>query len=215
MPYSFILQYPYETIEIALCKNGTILDSVTEHKFNAVRATIPNMQALLKQHKITLDDINFIGINIGPGPYNTLRALLTMANGINFAKKIPLISASALTLIHQEHTYPNSVAIFQAFADHIFYSIQTQNSYSQGACSIQELTKVISKYSEEFTALGNGAIRYKDFLIKNTTNIIFPDQIPNFSSLQILATKTYESFVKNSYESTFAKPIYFEDLQKK
>ena len=51
MQHYFILQYPYETIQISLCQNGKIIQSLTEHKFNAIRSTIPNIQILLTQQK--------------------------------------------------------------------------------------------------------------------------------------------------------------------
>src|SRR5271170_8040917 len=108
MSHYIILQYPYESIQIALCKNGSILEQITEHKFNAIRSTIPNIQILLQKHNLTLADIACIGVNIGPGPYNTLRALLTMANGIHFAAKTPLISANALELLSQEYPEQNN-----------------------------------------------------------------------------------------------------------
>ena len=64
MSHSIILQYPYETIQIGLCQNDQIISTVTEHKFNAIRLTIPHIQTLLKQQNLTLKDLNFVAVKI-------------------------------------------------------------------------------------------------------------------------------------------------------
>src|SRR3990167_2550140 len=124
MQHYLILQYPYDTIQIALCQQGKIIQEITEHKFNAIRRTIPNMQALLDQHNLKLSEISCIGVNVGPGPYNTLRALLTMANGIHFASGVPLVGLSALDLLADQYPQQNTLVFFQAFADHVFYQFK-------------------------------------------------------------------------------------------
>ncbi|HSW75522.1 MAG TPA: tRNA (adenosine(37)-N6)-threonylcarbamoyltransferase complex dimerization subunit type 1 TsaB [Candidatus Saccharimonadales bacterium] len=151
-PY-IILQYPYETIQVALCSHGKILTKVQEHKFNAIALTIPHIDSMLKTHNIALKDLQCIGVNVGPGPYNTLRALLTMANGIHFASGLPLVGLSALDLLSDEYSDCNTLVIFQAFADHVFYQFKMQEKKERGACSIDELIRIIA--NNEFLNTGS------------------------------------------------------------
>ncbi|MCX5923823.1 MAG: tRNA (adenosine(37)-N6)-threonylcarbamoyltransferase complex dimerization subunit type 1 TsaB [Candidatus Dependentiae bacterium] len=214
-PY-IILQYPYETIQIALCNQGQILTCVQEHKFNAIALTIPHINSILAEHNLTLKDLQCIGVNVGPGPYNTLRALLTMANGINFASGVALVGLSALDLLTAEHPNQNTLIIFQAFADHVFYQFNEQATKEQGACSVNELIKLITTKSSSFLVLGNGAQMYQKRLIEAAPNkLIFPDCIPAFNSLETLAAKTFEKNEANQFEPGYLKPIYFEDFAKK
>ncbi len=214
-PY-IILQYPYETIQIALCNQGQILTKIQEHKFNAIALTIPHIDSMLKAHNFTLKDLKCIGANVGPGPYNTLRALLTMANGIHFASGLPLIGLSALDLLSEEHPETNSLVIFQAFADHVFYQFKTHEKKEQGACTIQELIKKINDKPDSFLALGNGAQMYQKKLIESVEDkLIFPNRIQLFNSLETLATKTFDKIKANQFEQNYLKPIYFEDFAKK
>ncbi len=229
MQHYLILQYPYETVQIALCQNGKIIQEIIEHKHNAVRATIPNVQAILNQHDLKLSDISCIGVNVGPGPYNTLRALLTMANGIHFAAQTPLIHLSALELLEFETQTNNSLIILHAFLGHVFYRMKHDEKIIEGGCEISELVKMINElYSSSQTrsgiqtlkiptiTVGNGAImHHKTLLNQCSKNLVFPEQISAFNSMQTLAQKTYEKLQKKDFAKNYLQPIYFDNLAKK
>ncbi|MCX5923293.1 MAG: tRNA (adenosine(37)-N6)-threonylcarbamoyltransferase complex dimerization subunit type 1 TsaB [Candidatus Dependentiae bacterium] len=215
LPY-IILQYPYDKIEVALCDNGNIIQLAQEHKFNAIKSTIPHISSMLENHNLKLSDLKFIGVNVGPGPYNTLRALLTMANGIHFASKIPLIKLTALELLSLEHENENTLIIFQAFADNVFYQYKENTKTKTGACSINQLIEKLNKQSTVFLALGNGAQMYKEKLQKHAgNNVTFPSTIPLFNSIESMAKKSLDLFLQNKLETDYLKPIYFEDLSTK
>ncbi len=216
MPPYIILQYPYDTIEIALCDNGNIITLVREHKFNAIKSTIPHIASMLANHNLTLKDLAFISVNVGPGPYNTLRALLTMANGIHFASSIPLVGLTALDLLGAEQAEHNNLVILQAFAGHVFYQFNTKSNSLSGACSISQLIEKINNQPTTFLALGNGAHMYQAELKKNSSNkLVFPNEIPLFNSLETLAQKSFELFSQGIPKQKYLKPIYFEDFQHK
>lgn len=214
MPHYIILQYPYEHIDIALCRNGKITQSISEHKFNAISLTIPHIQSLLIAQKLTLSDISFICANIGPGPYNTLRAMLTMANGIHFASQIPTIGLCGLDLLASQYKNQNTLVILQAFADNIFYKFSTVTYSETGGCSVNQLIKKINEQPKKFIAIGNGAQKYHDLLKSNTINkLIFPPEIPAFNTIETLAEAAYKKFQENKSNNSYLKPLYFEDLQ--
>ena len=218
MQHYLILQYPYETIEIALCYKGKKKKKIAEHKHNAVRATIPNIQTLLNQNDLTLQDIACFGVNVGPGPYNTLRALLTMANGIHFAQKTPLINLSALQLLEQEVQAKNVLIILHAFLGHVFYRMKIDETIIQGGCEMDELTKLINsqKLSSPLITVGNGAIMHKQFLIDACgKNLLFSENIPAFNSLQTLAQATLTKLQQNDFDKNYVQPIYFDNVAKK
>jgi len=216
MPPYIILQYPYDTIQIALCDNGNILTQTKEHKFNAIKSTIPHIQSMISNQNLSLKDLTFIGVNVGPGPYNTLRALLTMANGIHFASHVPLIGLNALDLLGSEYPGQNNLVILQAFADHVFYQFNADSGNQSGACLITELIEKINNQPAPLLALGNGAHMYKEKLQSATQGkLIFPDKVPLFNSLETLAKKSFELFLQDPTKKKYLKPIYFEDLQHK
>lgn len=213
MRHSIIVQYPYETIDIALCKQGKIVQSFSEHKFHAVSLTIPRIQELLTTNNLQLCDLDFIGVNVGPGPYNTLRAILTMVNGINIVSKVPLITTSALELLEHEYPNQNTIVLFHAFAGNVFYRMNINSEIKQGGCSIQDLVVLINK-QQPILALGNGATAHHAFLHNHcNSHIVFPNIIPSFNKLETLAQITYEKFEKQDTTQAPIRPIYFEELR--
>ncbi len=218
MNYYLILQYPYEIVQVALCQNGNIIQEITQHKHHAIRTTIPNIQALLDQHNLKLSDIACIGINVGPGPYNTLRALLTMANGIHFAIKTPLIAMSALELLQSETEAQNSLVILHAFLGHVFYRMKLDEKIIEGSSEITDLIKIMNEQelSSPLLCTGNGAALHQQILLDACNqNIIFAEKIIAFNSLQRLAQATHEKLEQKDFAKDYVQPIYFDNLTKK
>ncbi|MBM17744.1 MAG: tRNA (adenosine(37)-N6)-threonylcarbamoyltransferase complex dimerization subunit type 1 TsaB [Epsilonproteobacteria bacterium] len=209
MKYYLILQYPYEHIEIALCSKGKVEHTIQENKVQAVKLTIPHIDNLLKKQNVSLQDLSCIAVNTGPGPYNTLRALITTVNGIHFVTKTPLISASALDLLLAKQTQP-SLAILNAFAKHVFYAFKTSYSNEHGYCSIEDLIQKINSQKESLTLLGNGAKMYQQQLLAETKNIIFPQEAPLFSSIESLAEYTYNQLQQKQTEPSYLMPRYLQ-----
>jgi len=213
MSHYLIVQYPYEIIEIALCYENNILQSYVLHKFQAVGQTIPTIQKLLQENNLTLKDVVFIGVNVGPGPYNSLRALLTMMNGIHHVLKIPLVALSALDLLDYEYRDISHLAILKAHEQHVFYSIQTKTIKKQGSGPILELIKIINDQQENLLLVGNGVEKYYDILIKMcASKILIIDPVVNFNTLQTLATQALNVYQKNNTQMNYLKPIYFENF---
>ena len=218
-PY-IVIQYPYDSIQIALCEQGLIIKEAHEHKFNAIKLTLPIIQNFLDEEQLTIKDIAFIGANVGPCPYNTIRALLTMANSIHFCVQTPLISLNAFDLIAAEFApNQNSLVVLQAFAQHVFYQFQIIDNHKPkiqpGACNIDKLISQINNQTHELIALGNGIELYCQQLLNGTQNkLIISTPIPSFNSIQTLAKKSFEKFQKlDSKQTQYLEPIYFESLQ--
>lgn len=209
-PY-LILQYPYEHIEIALCSAGKIKTSIQESKLTAVQLTIPHIDKLLKQANLSVKDLAFIAVNTGPGPYNTLRALITTANGIHFAHNIPLINGCALDLLLNEQAELPSLVVFNAFAQHVFYAFNTLKSKERGYCSIEQLIKKIMNQNEKLLLLGNGAILYQKQLLHEVKNkIIFHEKIQAFNSLNFFAKQAYDDYLAKKIVPSYLMPKYLQ-----
>ena len=208
MPYFITIQYPYQYLTVTLSDDTTIISTETISKFQAVGSLIPTMQKILTNNQLTLTNISCIGINTGPGPFNTLRSIIATANGISFAKQIPLVPCNGLKLLLQEDKAINQVAILDAFGSEAYYAIK--ESQEQGYNSIKEIiTKLNNKYpNKAIYFIGNGAVKYKEIINKNFTGSAqFNDELL-FASPQQLVNETYNKFSQNLTEKeTF--PLYF------
>lgn len=215
MPYFLIVQYPYETIDIALCKNGQIIQSESLHKYDAIGQTIPTIQKILDRLHLKLTDLACIGANIGPGPYNTLRGILTMINGIHTVHQTPLISLNALDLLSKQHMTENHLVILQAFEGHVFYHLQTQKIRIQQSSSIAELIDIINNQPDQLNLYGNGAIKYQVRLeAACPSKLIIQSSIEPFNTLTTLAQETQRKYAAHEFAPDYLRPLYYEDMVK-
>ena len=208
MPYFITIQYPYQYLTITLSDSTTMITTETISKFQAVGLLIPTLNTILTTNNLTLTDIACIGINTGPGPFNTLRSIIATANGIAFAKQIPLVACNGLELLLQENEAYNQVAILDAFGTDVYYAIKGFNK--QGYDSIANLTtKLNSLYTNQtIVFVGNGAEKHKEFIMNNFTGTAdFKDDCL-FATPQSLVNETYKKFSQGNTEKEIF-PLYF------
>ncbi len=197
------IHYPYEYIEIGLYQDSICIAQTQEHKFKASMMLIPMIDAILKNNNIQLSDLNYIAINNGPAPYNTLRALIATANAISFAKKIPLIGCNALELLTDFYAIKNyeTVALLQAFAGHVYFKHNQIEKY----CTIEELPTLLSA-NKKYYFIGNAVIKYEAAL-----KALFPHSLYNaeilFPELFICAKQSLQLFKEKKYNFEL-QPIY-------
>lgn len=204
--YGLIAQYPYDNIECALTNNGTIVESAIVSKFQAIENFVPTIAQLLSNHHLTLSDISYIGTNVGPGPFNTLRAMLATINGIHFANKVPLVTLNALELLLEEHQEHNTVAMLHAFGKDVYLGHKVHDDQRYIYTSITHAVEIIQDFYQDQPVqfIGNGALKYQELLSSYPSSSFLT---VNFNSLQTLATHTYIHY-QNNQITNHAKPLY-------
>lgn len=61
----------------------------------------PSISELLQHCGLSMHDITAVGVALGPGSFTSLRVGLSLAKGIVFARKIPLIGITTLDILAQ------------------------------------------------------------------------------------------------------------------
>ena len=205
MSHLITVQYPYQHLEVSFLKNQTIVETKKIPKFEAVKLLIPTIQSLLDQHHCKLNEIAAIGINVGPGPFNTLRSIITTANGINFVNKTPLIACNGLTMLLQNK--PNTVALLNAFGKDVYFAFNDKQGYCSIANLVNDLNNEFSNETIEF--IGNGSIQHKDFIIKSFAGTATFNANQEFASPEAMANETYQHFVNKNFTKQL-RPLYFQ-----
>jgi len=197
------IQYPYEFIEIGLYQNSICIARIQEHKFKASMALIPMIDSLLKKNTLSLQQISYIAVNIGPGPYNTLRAIIATANAIAVAQHIPLVGCDSLTLLHTyyKHEKYQTIALLKAFSGHIYF----QHNETQGYASITQLPEYLI-IDKNYYFVGNAGIAYEQDLKKLFPSAII-DSVILFPELDICARHSIKLFGQGK-TSTQLQPLY-------
>jgi tRNA threonylcarbamoyl adenosine modification protein YeaZ len=180
--------------------------SKTISKFQAISGLIPAFNSILKEHNLQLSEIACVGINTGPGPFNTLRSIIATANALAFAQHIPLVGCNGLELLLENSPDKNTVVILDAFGNDVYFGIQATQEY--GYDSIEHvLSKIENLDQHHLVFIGNGAVKHKDIITQKCTNPTIDEDIL-FASTQNLIDATIAKFAENKTEREIF-PLYF------
>ncbi len=78
------------------------LETIIKNDTKASSHLVPYINDLLIKHNLTLENLDFIAIDKGPGAFTSLRVCIATVNGINFANNIPLVGIDGLEALYQE-----------------------------------------------------------------------------------------------------------------
>lgn len=115
---------------IAIYKNDHI--SYINHldiKVTHSERLLPQIDASLKNSKLSVEEIDLIVIANGPGSFTGLRIGLATAKGLCFAHKIPLLPISTLKLLAHNvaQSSRNILAIIDARMDEIYTALYSKD----------------------------------------------------------------------------------------
>lgn len=212
---SLAIQHTYDSIEIALFKNNTCLEKISENKIYASKQLIPLLDNLLRKHQLQLQNIQWIACNQGPGPFTTLRVIIATVNGLSFASSIPLIGIDGIKALieeHQDSNYEITIALLDAFNKDIYFAVQEQHkTISSGYKNIDLFCKDIASFKQKkILLMGNGAMLYKNELHQTLGNNIHILENANTCSIEQIGFLGYEKWRTQTDISNQLFPLYLK-----
>ena len=139
---------------------------------------------ILNESKITLLDIKFISVGIGPGSFTGIRVSLNLAKTISFSCNIPLVAVNTLESL--AHPYYNQdlpiLTLINAYKNMSYYAVyQIENSLQKviqkpHVVPMKDIKKVMN--SKHLT-VGDGYLFYEKFLPENIKSMMIRPQNPN------------------------------------
>ena len=208
----------YNTVEIALARDNKVLATSSIGKELASAQLIPTIDALLSNQHYQLCDVSHIIVNQGPAPFTTLRTIIVTANGLAFARKIPLIGVNALEAFMTEYADPNAapcVVLLNAFNKAVYYGFMdpVQQQPVTGYAPIQTcITMIQSTYKNmPIRFLGNGTQLYRTEIESAFgPQAHIPDPLPLTTSLQQILNDGIKQLQKGQGTTKFLEPIYLK-----
>lgn len=193
MVYSFIIQTDYKNVSLALFKRNALIQEIFLDKHQISQFLMDRFLMLLRQYNLTWKDIVYIGVNQGPGPFTTLRAIIATVNGISFAVGVPLIGIDGLSTFLTEHTFQTDlvVCIFNAFNQDLYFAVTNKDKmlcsgWKPGSLLLDELAALYPM--QNITFIGNGVLLFKkDIKRLFEERAYLPDPFPEFPSLKHIA----------------------------
>lgn len=213
--YYLAIQNNYNEVQLALMHGTipTISDSIS--KLKASKELIERLNTLLESQKITLSNLSFIAANCGPGPFTTLRVVITTVNGLAYASTIPLIGINALEAAAREwhdDAYPVTAILFNAFGNDVYTLISKGNQQLlYGVYSIGELLNQLKNMPDTIRFLGNGTMLHQDLIQKELGQKAYiPKDNPGYCSLKAIAQIGYDKWKSEKSGASELMPVYLK-----
>lgn len=218
---SLIISTDYSNTTFALYQEKALLALISEENKYVSKCMITHIESLCAQFNITPSDLNFIGINQGPGPFTTLRVTLATINGLAFALGIPLVGVDGLKALIQENPdtqWPITVALLNAFNDDAYYAIQqTHAPLNIGYKKIMPLLADIKELNKEghVRLIGAGVITFAEQINQTLGSYVhIAHPLPLVPSIDVIAKEAHRLYEHGSTEAKLL-PLYLKIMEYK
>jgi tRNA threonylcarbamoyladenosine biosynthesis protein TsaB len=214
------IQNTYEEIEVALYCKDQLLGQTHIHKNEASKTLLICIDELLNSHNLKIKDLDFIGVNKGPGPFTTLRVVVATVNALNFAIQTPLIGIDGLDALIQEYNdtrWPITVVMLNAFNNDVYYAIQNGDQINTGWKNINVLLEELKSnfLNQKIRFLGNGIKLFASQINETFGDLGYiPEENPNTCSIEQVAQIAYKKWGKQEIQKQ-VMPLYLKDAIKK
>lgn len=215
------VQGSYKDFEIALFEKGKCLGLIKGDRVQASSRFLIFFQELLDRFGKSLEDVDFIAVNQGPGAFTSLRVIISSLNAIAFNSRVSLIGVDGIdalaveTFKKEKTSGKRIVSLLNAYNNEVFYGVYSSNGSvelisDKGYKNIKMLLEHLSDnfYDKPIIFTGNGSILHKDLIIETIGEC-------EFAGIETCSAKTVGEIGFSSFESgakgeKYLKPLYLK-----
>lgn len=172
------------------------------------------IDAVLKESKTALAEIDAIAVSKGPGSYTGLRIGVSAAKGLCFALNKPLISVSTLQSLAHQVTIKEGIIVPMLDARRMeVYSAIFDSNYNQTRDTKAQILDCdafkdyLDKSSVYF--IGSGVEKAKE-LLSHPNAIFIDDGLPSAKNMGVLAYNKYK--ISDFEDVAYFEPYYLKDF---
>ena len=172
------------------------------------------IDAVLKESKIDLGNIDAIAVSKGPGSYTGLRIGVSAAKGLCFALNKPLISVSTLKALAYQVKIEEGIIlpmldarrmeVYSAIFDSNYNEIRETEAQILNSDSFMEYLNRSKVYF-----IGNGVEKTKE-TITHTNATFIDDKLPSANEMGLLAYNKYK--ISDFEDVAYFEPYYLKDF---
>ena len=178
---------------------------------------MPMVDVLLKNTGLSVNDINAVAVNAGPGSFTGVRIGVAAVKGIAFPKNLPCVSVSTLESMAYNMLGNDCVvcSVMDARCSQVYNALfrvkgcTVTRMTDDRALSLTDLKNEFQNISEKVVLVGDGAVLCSEFLGSELENIMLA---PFNNRIQTASSVTYAAFEKiNNGETLTADelmPVY-------
>lgn len=207
----------YESLHVSLCQKDQTLQTLTCSKADSNTYLLSLIKELLEAHHMTLQELLYIGVNTGPGPYTSLRVAITTANALAFATGIKLIGIDSLHALIKQYSLHNEMvlAMLNAFNNEVFYAFGNSSSIVATGCApIEHLITTMAPLITPATHIvGNGASMFAHRIASSLTYAKLDDNITQYPSVSFLNEICWQTWLHDRKAATDELfPLYLKNI---
>lgn len=177
---------------------------------------LPMIQSLLTTAGTAIDELDAIAFGCGPGSFTGIRIAASLAQGIAFAKSLPVIPISSLAILAEteylQHGYEHVIAAVDARMSQIYmaaYKIENGIPVPVLADQIISPDSVPTVEAANWHAVGDGFLVYRDQIVYGLGFMpatIHENGLPMASAMIPMAVERFKH--KQWVSAADALPVY-------
>jgi tRNA threonylcarbamoyl adenosine modification protein YeaZ len=216
MTYYLTLQNNYNQVEVALFWQKERKHFLIISKVHASARIVYEISQILKSYRLAFSDLSFLSANCGPGPFTTLRVVISTINGLGFSSQLPLIGVDCLDAFLDEYhdaRFSVTVALLNAFSQDAFFGIQANNERVKGCKNIELLLHELKARCGDTPVrfIGLGVVTFKkqiDAIMGKSA--VIPDPLPEYCSINAVGIASLALWEKKINLRQELQPLYLK-----
>jgi tRNA threonylcarbamoyladenosine biosynthesis protein TsaB len=197
-----------EWCSVALCVNGEIAALERRAINRHSELALPMLHALLERSGTTTAQLDAIAFGAGPGSFTGLRIACGLAQGLAFARDLPVIGISSLEAIAQESGAVRVVACIDARMREVYYAALEKHGLTWSEIISAQCVapdKVTPPAGEGWVGCGSGFAAYGSLGLER----VFPQIHPSATAVAQLAAPRLAN--GEGVDAAAAAPLYVRE----
>ena len=199
---------------IALNENGNIIEKMaienSKDKYHSA-FLIKEISNILKNNNLTMQNIDAVGIDVGPGSFTGIRACTTVGRVIAQQVEIPLVPVSSMEILAKINNGEKTLVTMDARKNSAFVAIYEKNTeiLAPKIVKVEELTEMAKNTRIKIVCDQNMTAKLLENDVKYTN---YEDT--DYPLDEYLSELTYEKLMnakgKNEFNWAKVKPLYIQ-----
>ena len=178
---------------------------------------MPMTEQLLKNTEMTIDDVDAIAVNVGPGSFTGVRIGVAAAKGLAFPKNLPCVSVSTLESMAYNLLGTDCMvcAVMDARCSQVYNAMfrikgeTVERLTDDRALSLSDLLLEFKQTDERILIVGDGAEITYDFLKNEASNTVLAPKNRRTQTASSVALAAFQKLFEGKTQTAAElMPIY-------
>ncbi len=162
---------------VALLEDNNLIDEINlDSGLTHSENLMPIVKQILEKNKLTIKNIELIGVDCGPGSYTGIRIGIASVKAIAEICKIPVVSVTSLETLAKNVDSKGIIAsIIDARNNQVYFGVFDSNYNKLEEYLADDINFIIEKLRkyDNLTLVGDGALLHEEILVDSLENIGF------------------------------------------